>query len=100
MNTDYQARLMQILLKPKATEKATQQADKYRQFVFQVAKNATKNEVKDAIEFLFNVKVENVQTLNVKGKHKRLGKTPGKRSDWKKAYVCLKEGYDIVLGGQ
>jgi large subunit ribosomal protein L23 len=100
MNTAQQARLMQILLSPKATEKATLLADKHRQFVFKVVNDANKDEIKNAVEFLFNVKVLAVQTLNVKGKHKRLGKTPGKRSDWKKAYVCLQEGYDIVLGGQ
>lgn len=95
-----QTRLMQVLLSPKTTEKATLQADKHRQFVFKVVKNASKDEIKAAVEFLFNVKVQAVQTLNVKGKNKRLGKTPGKRSDWKKAYVCLQEGYDIVLGAQ
>lgn len=90
-----QARLMQVLLAPRDTEKSIQVADKYRQFVFKVLPNATKPEVKQAVEFLFKVKVKSVQMLVVKGKRKKFGKLQGQRSDWKKAYVGLQEGYDI-----
>ena len=94
-----QARLMQILLAPLESEKANRLADREnsRQYIFKVLSNANKIEVKAAIEFLFEVKVKNVQTVNVKGKTKNFGRTRGKRSDWKKAYVCLEEGYDITL---
>ncbi len=94
-----QARLMQILLAPLESEKANKLADKEksRQYVFKVLCSASKLEVKAAIEFLFEVKVKNVQTVNVKGKTKSFGRAQGKRSDWKKAYVCLEDGYDITL---
>ncbi|MDM8545902.1 50S ribosomal protein L23 [Candidatus Venteria ishoeyi] len=93
-----QARLMEILLSPRVSEKAMQQADKDRQFVFKVASDATKQEVKQAVELLFEVKVNSVQTVVVKGKRKTFGRIAGKRVNWKKAYVCLQEGYDIDFG--
>ncbi len=93
-----QARLMQVLLSPRVSEKALMQADKHRQFVFKVASDATKQEIKQAVELLFEVKVDGVQTIKVKGKSKAFGRMQGKRSDWKKAYVCLQEGYDINFG--
>ena len=70
-------------------------ADKYEQVVFKVATDATKPEVKAAVELLFNVKVDSVQILNVKGKVKRFGRFTGRRSDWKKAYVSLTPGQEI-----
>ncbi|MCG9095998.1 50S ribosomal protein L23 [Laribacter hongkongensis] len=92
-----QERLMQVILAPVVSEKSTRVADKYQQVVFKVAGDATKPEVKAAVELLFNVKVEGVQMLNVKGKAKRFGRFTGRRSDWKKAYVSLVEGQEIDL---
>jgi large subunit ribosomal protein L23 len=90
-----QARLMKILLAPHISEKALRVADNNRQFVFKVIPEATKPEVKEAVEFLFEVKVDKVQMVNVKGKRKTFGRIQGKRSNWKKAYVGLQQGYDI-----
>jgi large subunit ribosomal protein L23 len=90
-----QERIYQVLLAPHVTEKSTLAADNARQFVFKVAKTANKAEIKSAVEQLFNVKVQAVTTLNVKGKQKMFGRKAGKRSDWKKAYVSLQEGFDI-----
>lgn len=84
-----------ILLAPLVSEKSVRAADKDRRFVFKVQKKAKKNQIKKAVESMLNVEVDSVQTLNVKGKKKRFGRTMGKRSDWKKAYVKLKPGYDI-----
>lgn len=94
-----QERLMNVLLEPRVTEKSTQLADSNHQFTFKVIKNATKAEVKGAVELLFEVQVESVQLLNIKGKRKRFGQRAGKRSDWKKAYVKLKPGFDIDFMG-
>ncbi|MDD2814927.1 MAG: 50S ribosomal protein L23 [Thiotrichaceae bacterium] len=94
-----QARLMQVLLAPYVSEKASRTTEKNNQFVFKVATNATKLEVKQAVELLFSVKVDSVQTVNVLGKRKNFGRTRGKRSDWKKAYVGLQAGYDINFAG-
>lgn len=91
------ARLMQVLLAPHDSEKANLVGEKHRQYVFKVLKNATKSEVKQAVELLFNVKVESVQTVNVKGKRKTFGRVRGKRANWKKSYVRLEEGFDIVF---
>lgn len=90
-----QERLMQVLLAPQISEKATYIADKNEQVVFKVAQTATKPEVKAAVELLFKVGVESVQILNVKGKVKRFGKMTGRRKGWKKAFVCLKPGQEI-----
>jgi len=90
-----QARLMQILIAPQVSEKALKLADNKRQFVFKVLPDATKPEIKQAVEFLFEVKVNHVRVARVKGKHKNFGRILGKRSDWKKAYVALQEGFDI-----
>ena len=96
-----QQRLMQVLLAPQISEKATFVADKNEQVIFRVAPDATKPEVKAAVELLFKVSVESVQIANVKGKHKRFGRYVGTRNNWKKAYVCLKAGQEInfVDGG-
>jgi large subunit ribosomal protein L23 len=94
-----QERLMKVLLGPHISEKGTMLADKHNQIVFKVIPDATKLEVKKAVENLFNVEVDNVQVINVRGKMKRLGQNWGKRKNWKKAYVCLKEGQDIDFIG-
>jgi len=88
-------RLLKVLLAPLISEKSVSAADSGNQFAFKVAKDATKPEIKAAVEMLFEVNVEKVQVLNVKGKAKRFGQRMGKRSDWKKAYVRLAEGQDI-----
>jgi len=90
-----EARLMQVLLAPQISEKATYIADKNEQVVFHVVQDATKPEIKAAVELLFKVEVESVQVANVKGKVKRFGRTMGRRKDWKKAFVCLKPGQEI-----
>lgn len=90
-----QERLMQVLLAPQISEKATYLADKNEQVVFRVASDATKPEIKAAVELLFKVGVESVQVANVKGKIKRFGRMTGRRKDWKKAFVCLKPGQEI-----
>jgi len=95
MSAISQERLLQVLLAPQISEKATFVADKNEQVVFKVAADATKPEVKAAVEALFKVGVKSVQVLNVKGKSKRFGKTMGRRKDWKKAFVCLKPGQEI-----
>lgn len=96
-----QERLLQVLLAPQISEKATYVADKHEQVVFRVASDATKPEIKAAVELLFKVEVESVQVLNVKGKVKRFRQTTGRRKGWKKAFVCLKPGQEInfVEGG-
>ena len=96
-----QQRLMQVLLAPQISEKATYVADKNEQVVFRVASDATKPEIKAAVELLFKVGVESVQIANVKGKQKKFGRFMGARKNWKKAYVCLKAGQEInfVEGG-
>lgn len=93
-----QERLMRILLAPHVSEKSTAVADRMRQHVFKVLPDATKAEVKDAVELMFNVQVSQVRVLSVKGKQKRHGTRRGRRSDWKKAYVKLAPGNDIALG--
>jgi len=94
-NLQQQARLMQVLLAPVVSEKSTFVADKRDQVVFKVAKDATKPEIKAAVELMFKVQVDSVQIANVQGKEKRFGRFMGKRRNWKKAYVCLKPGQEI-----
>jgi len=88
-------RLLQVLLAPQISEKATYIADKNEQVVFIVAPDATKPEIKAAVEMLFKVQVESVQVSNLKGKVKRFGRAMGRRSDVRKAFVCLKPGQEI-----
>lgn len=95
MSAFSQERLLQVLLAPQISEKATFIADKHEQVVFKVAPDATKPEVRAAVEALFKVQVESVQIANVKGKSKRFGRTMGRRKDWKKAFVSLKPGQEI-----
>ena len=93
-------RLLKVLKAPHISEKSTMVAEKLNTIVFKVATDATKAEIKAAVEKLFEVKVEPVRTLNVMGKTKRTGARVGKRSDWKKAYVTLVPGQDIdFMGG-
>lgn len=87
--------LYRVLIAPVVTEKSTRAAEQGGQVVFQVATSATRNDVKAAIELAFEVEVESVKILNVKGKTKRFGRTIGSRNDRKKAYIRLKEGSDI-----
>jgi len=89
--------VFEVLLSPHVTEKTSASGHAYRQFVFKVAKTSTKHQIKKAVEELFNVVVRSVRTLNVNGKSVRFGKTMGKHSAWKKAYVTLAEGQDIDL---
>jgi large subunit ribosomal protein L23 len=88
-------RLMKVLLSPVVSEKSSVIADANQQYTFRVATDATKREIAKAVEKLFEVKVERVQVVNIKGKTKRFGQISGKRSDWKKAVVRLKPGNDI-----
>jgi large subunit ribosomal protein L23 len=90
-----QERLMQVLLAPQISEKATMVADKNEQVVFIVTPDATKPEIKAAVELLFKVEVKSVQVAVQKGKIKRFGRSMGRRSDVKKAFVCLKPGQEI-----
>lgn len=90
-----QERILQVLLAPHISEKTTLVAEASGQHVFKVLPDATKIEVKQAVEQLFEVKVAQVRVMNVKGKTKRFGQKFGKRSDWRKAYVTLAEGQDI-----
>lgn len=94
-------RLINILRSPHISEKSSIAADKNGQVVFKVAQDASKPEIKAAVEMMFNVQVDAVQTLNSKGKKKMFGRNPGRRNGWKKAYVTLKPGQDIdFLAGE
>ena len=101
MSAFNQERLLQVLLAPQISEKATFVADKNEQVIFRVASDAIKPEIKAAVELLFKVQVDSVQVANVKGKVKRVGRSVGQRKGWKKAFVCLKPGQEInfVEGG-
>lgn len=94
-----QERLMNVLLGPHISEKSSVVADQNNQVVFKVAVDATKDEIKKAVELLFEVAVENVQVLNMKGKTKRSSNGLGRRRNWKKAYISIKEGQDINFAG-
>lgn len=94
-----QERLMNVLLGPHVSEKSTIAADKAQQVVFKVMPDASKSEIKQAVELLFEVKVDAVQVTNVKGKTKRTQMGVGHRKDWKKAYVRLAEGQDLNFVG-
>jgi large subunit ribosomal protein L23 len=92
-------RLMQVLVAPHVSEKASRAAEQGNQMVFRVARDATKPEIKAAVELMFEVKVDAVQVVNVAGKAKRFGGRKGQRSDWKKAYVKLVQGQTIDFTG-
>ena len=86
--------LMQVLLAPLVSEKSTFVGEKNNQYVFRVAADATKPQIKAAVELMFKTKVRSVQVANVKGKDKRFGRFEGRRRNWKKAYVSLMPGPD------
>ncbi len=88
-------RLMTLLLSPVVSEKSSIAADANGQYTFRVATDASKREIARAVEKMFDVKVDRVQVVNVKGKKKRFGAVQGRRSDWRKAYVRLKPGSEI-----
>lgn len=90
-----QERLMQVILAPVISEKSTFVADKHEQVIFRVIPDATKPEIKAAVELMFKVQVESVKVAIVKGKEKRFGRFNGRRNNWKKAYICLKPGQEI-----
>lgn len=90
-----ESRISNVLLAPIVSEKSSVASEIDKRFVFRVQTIATKKQIKNAVETMFNVEVDKVQVLNVKGKVKRFGRALGKRSDWKKAYVKLKSGHDI-----
>lgn len=92
-------RIANILLAPHITEKASKVGVAANQYVFRVAKDANKLEIKQAVEALFDVKVDSIGVANMKGKTKRFGNQLGKRKDWKKAYVRLQTGQEIDLQG-
>jgi large subunit ribosomal protein L23 len=92
-------RLMQVLVAPHVSEKAARASEQGNQMVFRVARDATKPEIKAAVELMFEVKVDAVQVVNVAGKAKRFGGRQGRRSDWKKAYVKLAQGQTIDFTG-
>jgi large subunit ribosomal protein L23 len=90
-----QERLMKVLIAPIVSEKSTMVAEKNNQVGFRVLQDATKPEIKAAVELLFKVEVDSVQVLNQKGKAKRHGRFLGRRRNVRKAYVCLKAGQEI-----
>ena len=93
MNADRQ---YEVIREPHVSEKSTRQAElPRRQIAFKVATDATKAEIKSAVEAIFNVKVFSVNVMNVKGKTKVFKRVSGTRKAWKKAYVCLEQGHDI-----
>jgi large subunit ribosomal protein L23 len=93
-------RLMQVLVSPIVSEKATAVAEKHNQVLFKVLQDATKPEIKAAVELLFKVEVDKVSVVNIKGKTKRFGKTTGRRDNLRKAYVCLKAGQELNFSGE
>jgi len=94
------SRLARVLVAPIVSEKATLTAEKHNQVLFKVLRDATKPEIKAAVELMFKVEVAAVQTVTQKGKVKRFGRSTGRRDHVKKAYVSLKEGQQINIGGE
>ena len=92
-------RLINLLVAPHVSEKAARASEKANQYVFRVRNDATKPEIRAAVQLMFSVEVESVQVVNVGGKQKRFGAMMGRRSDWKKAYVSLKAGQTIDFTG-
>jgi large subunit ribosomal protein L23 len=95
-----QGRLAQVLVAPIVSEKATMIAEKQNQVLFKVLRDATKPEIKAAVELMFKVDVESVQTVTQKGKVKRFGRSTGRRDHVKKAYVSLKAGQELNFSGE
>jgi large subunit ribosomal protein L23 len=94
-----EARLADIILAPHVSEKTTRLAESHRQIGFRVRANASKSEIRRAVEVLFEVEVAGVRTLNQSGKRRGMGRIRGRQSNWKKAYVTLKPGFDIDFAG-
>jgi len=90
-----QERLMEVLLAPVVSEKSTFVGEKNNHYAFRVVPDATKPEIKAAVELMFKAQVKSVQIVNITGKDKRFGSIVGRRRNWKKAYVCLKAGQEI-----
>ncbi|MFM7532383.1 MAG: 50S ribosomal protein L23 [Rubrivivax sp.] len=95
-----EGRLAQVLVAPIVSEKATRVGEKRNQVLFKVLRDATKPEIKAAVELMFKVEVASVETLNQKGKKKRFGRTFGRRDHIKKAYVSLKPGQELNFSGE
>ena len=95
-----EGRLMQVLVAPIVSEKATMVADKTNAVTFKVLQDATKPEIKAAVELMFKVEVKGVSVVNTKGKAKRFGKSQGRRDNIRKAYVLLQPGQELNLGGE
>jgi large subunit ribosomal protein L23 len=95
-----EGRLAQVLIAPIVSEKATMAAEKHNQVLFKVMRDATKPEIKAAVELMFKVEVESVSTVIQKGKVKRFGKSIGRRDHVKKAYVALKKGQELNFSGE
>ena len=95
-----EGRLAQVLVAPIISEKATSVAEKHNQVMFKVLQDATKPEIKAAVEQMFGVQVASVQVLNQKGKTKRFGGRPGRRNNVRKAYVSMKEGQELNFSGE
>jgi large subunit ribosomal protein L23 len=95
-----EGRLAQVLIAPIVSEKATMTAEKHNQVLFKVMRDATKPEIKAAVELMFKVTVDSVQTVQHKGKTKRFGKSTGRRDHIKKAYVCLAAGEELNFSGE
>jgi large subunit ribosomal protein L23 len=95
-----ESRLAQVLIAPIVSEKATMAAEKHNQVLFKVMRDATKPEIKAAVELMFKVTVDSVQTVQHKGKTKRFGKGSGRRDHVKKAYVCLAAGQELNFSGE
>ena len=95
-----EGRLAQVLVAPIVSEKATTVGEKNNQVLFKVLRDATKPEIKDAVELMFKVEVASVQTVNQKGKVKRFGGRVGRRDHVKKAYVSLKAGQELNFSGE
>jgi large subunit ribosomal protein L23 len=95
-----EGRLMQVLVAPIVSEKATHVADKTNAITFKVLQNATKPEIKAAVELMFKVEVKGVSVVNTKGKAKRFGRSVGRRDNVRKAYVILKPGQELNLTGE
>jgi large subunit ribosomal protein L23 len=95
-----EGRLMQVLVAPIVSEKATMVAEKSNGVTFKVLQDATKHEIKAAVELMFKVEVKGVSVVNTKGKTKRFGKSIGRRDNVRKAYVRLMPGQELNLGGE
>ncbi len=95
-----EGRLMQVLVAPIVSEKATMIAEKSNAVTFKVLQDATKHEIKAAVELMFKVQVKGISVLNTKGKSKRFGKSMGRRASVRKAYVTLMPGQELNLSGE